>query len=638
MANSVLSGRQRQRGNDLHQRGARLLVEGRVPEALDLLRKATQAAPRHALAWHDLGEALRLSDRVDEAKQAVARAIELAPRSLLSARLFAQLLIQQGRYREAAKLLHPAAVMLPEEDELAMEAANALLQDERADLALKLYLRAATRTPQDARVHLGMALAFTRMSQPAHAAECSHTAELLDPDCAQILSIAAYQSLHAVRWDGLEARVARLERLIGAGRPAMPFETLTLPGISAAAMRRAATAYGIERAKAVRPLPARAARPLDAGSARLRIGYVSNDFFDHATAHLLVEVIERHDRHRFEVHLYCYSKDDGTAIRQRILAAADVVTSIAALDDRAAAERIAADEIDILVDLKGYTLGCRPAIFAHRPAPVQVNYLGFPGTLGVPWIDYIVTDPIVAPPGACVHLAEQPAYMPDAYQPNDRQRALPPPPARADCGLPEGAFVFCSFNATYKITPTVFDLWCRILQQAPNAVLWLLESSADAATRLRAQAQARGVDPARLVFAPRVAVHRHLARTQLADLVLDTLPVNAHTTAADALWAGVPVLTCPGDAFVSRVAASLVTAVGLPELVMPDLAAYERKAVRLATQPRGMAVLRKRLAEQRLHCALFDSARYTQALESLFTQMHERALGGQAPAPLQARP
>lgn len=625
------------RGRELHAKGVRLLVDGKLPQALALLYSATTAAPHMALAWHDLAEALRLSGRVDEAKTAAVKAIELDPHSVLSARLYAQILMTQGRYREAASLLHPAAAVL-DDHELSLEAANALAHDNRHDTALKMYLKAVSRVPHDARGHLGMALSFIKLRNAAAAYESARTASILAPECSQTLGVCLHHALHAARWERLDDDIARLVPMIERGLPAMPFEVLTLPGVSPHTMRLAARNYGLERTRDVTPLPAKSAQPRDAAKGEtLRIGYVSNDFFDHATAHLLVEVLEKHDRRRCTVHLYCYSKDDGSLVRRRVLAAADALHLIAEMDDQSVAAKIRADDIDILIDLKGYTLGSRPGIFAHRAAPVQVNYLGHPGTLGVPWIDYIVTDPIVTPPTAVDDYSEQPAWMPQAYQPNDRKRALPPAPTRAACGLPGGHFVFCSFNASYKITPATFDLWCRILQAVPQSVLWLLESHTDACAQLRANAAARGVDPQRLIFAPRIPVHLHLARTQLADLVLDTLPVNAHTTAADALWAGVPVLTCPGTAFVSRVAASLVTAAGLPELVMADLAQYEAEAVRLATDPQRHTAVRQRLAAQRMTCALFDSDRYTRALEDLYQQMHERAVAGLGPAALHAR-
>ena len=291
---------------------------------------------------------------------------------------------------------------------------------------------------------------------------------------------------------------------------------------------------------------------------RLRIGYLSSDFHDHATAYMIAELIERHDRDRFEVHGYSYGPDPGGHMRARLVSAFDRFTDIDALAHRAAAARIRADDIDILVDLKGHTYRARPKILAFRPAPVQVNYLGFPGTMGAPFIDYIVADDFIVPRDRQTLYAEKLAYLPDCYQPNDTRREIAAAPGRAACGLPAQGFVFCAFNNSFKITPAFFAIWMRLLQQVPGSVLWLLESNALVRRNLTAVAAAAGVDPDRLVFAPMLPHGQHLARHRHADLFLDTLPCNAHTTASDALWAGLPVLTCAGETFAGRVAGSIV--------------------------------------------------------------------------------
>ena len=321
-------------------------------------------------------------------------------------------------------------------------------------------------------------------------------------------------------------------------------------------------------------------------------------------------------------------------MRRRLEAATERFVDLHGLDDETAARRIRDDGVDILIDLKGYTFDHRIGIVARRPAPVQVSWLGYPSTTGHEALDYFIGDPVVTPPGSEHQYTEKLALMPNCYQPNDRKRTIEAAPTRADCGLPEDAFVFCCFNVPQKITPRVFDVWCELLRRLPAAVLWLLEPSVAARDNLRREASARGVSPGRLVFAPRMPLPRHLARVGLADLFLDTLPCNAHTTASDALWAGVPVLTCAGEHFTSRVAASLLHAVGLPELVTADLDGYATAALSLAEDPTKLRAIRARLAAARLDAPLFDSARFARDLEALYARMAARCQAGLPPAHL----
>jgi predicted O-linked N-acetylglucosamine transferase (SPINDLY family) len=372
---------------------------------------------------------------------------------------------------------------------------------------------------------------------------------------------------------------------------------------------------------------------------RLKLGYLSADFHQHATAYLIAELFELHDRTRFEIWAYSYGADDGSALRQRLVRACDRFTDIGSSSYEAAARQIYADGIDVLVDLKGYTRGARTQILALRPAPIQVNYLGFPGTLGADFVDYIITDRFITPPDQEPFFTEQLVYLPDCYQANDRQRPIAEQtPTRRECSLPETGFVFCCFNNTYKITPEVFTIWMRLLQKLPDSVLWLLEANPAVATNLRREAAARGVALERLVFAPRMSLAEHLARHCRADLFLDTLPVTAHTTGSDALWAGLPVLTCAGETFASRVAGSLLTAIGLPELITHSLAEYEARALHLAVHPNELAALRERLAQNRLTAPLFDTPRFTRHLETAYRMMWEIYLKGEPPRQIKILP
>jgi len=383
-------------------------------------------------------------------------------------------------------------------------------------------------------------------------------------------------------------------------------------------------------ARAVPPLPARSFR--ERQGERIRLGYLSADFHQHATAHLAAELFERHDRTRFEVFAYSYGPDDGSLMRRRLERAFDRFIDVRRLSHAQAAQRIHADAIDILIDLKGHTLNARTAMLAARPAPVQVNYLGYPGTMGADFIDYIIVDRIVAPPADQTYFSEKLVTLPGCYQPTDTRREIAAPPARRECGLPPDGCVFCCFNNTYKITPTFFAIWMRLLTHVPGSVLWLLESNELVRRNLRREAEQRGLDPSRLVFAPIRPIGEHLARHRHADLFLDTLPCNAHTTANDALWSGLPVLTCAGSTFAGRVAASAVAAAGVPGLIAPSLDAYEQTARDLARTPVRLRELRDTLERNRATAPLFDVAAYARHLETAYARMWERWRAGEPPA------
>ena len=363
-----------------------------------------------------------------------------------------------------------------------------------------------------------------------------------------------------------------------------------------------------------------------------RIGYLSSDFRNHATSHLTQGLFGLHDRDEFEVFCYSFGSDDGSVYRKRIERDCDHFRDLRNRPYWAIAETIARDGIDILMDLNGYAAGRRPKIVALRPAPLQISLLGDPGTMGADFIDYLVADRIVVPPEMEAFYSEELVFMPHSYFVTDHEQPISERRfKRAECGLPEKGFVYCCFNSNYKIEPEIFDLWMRILKEVPESVLWLYESTPAAPENLREEAAARGVRGDRLVFAQTLPKPEHLARHRLADLFLDTLICNAHTTATDALWAGLSLITCPGQTFESRVAASLLTAIGLPELIMPDLETYEKTAVRLATNPEELQGIRDKLAKNRLTTPLFDTARWTRNWEKALKVMWERYERGEEP-------
>ncbi len=438
-------------------------------------------------------------------------------------------------------------------------------------------------------------------------------------------------------WDDFSARQVFARDRLRSDDSLSPFLLLSEPGFTAAEQRRCADNWMRNRIAAAsedrESLGRQVARKQ---GSRIRLGYLSNDFQEHATAMLLIETLEAHDRSQFELHAYSYGGADEGDMRRRVVDAFDGFTHIGALSDAQAGQAIRDDGIDILIDLKGFTKDTRTSILALRPAPVQVNFLGYPGTLGADLCDYMITDNYVTPRSTAADYAESFAFMPHSYQPHGRQASLSPPPDRASAGLPEHGFVFCCFNQAFKFTPEIFAVWRRLLQATENSVLWLL-ASPRAEGNLRNEAWNHGVSGDRLVFAPDATQAEHLRRLQLADLVLDTSPYGAHTTASDALWAGVPVVTRPSATFASRVAGSLLHAVGLPELIVENEDDYYDLALALAHDPQRLASLRKKLAENRATAPLFDVAAYTQALEDLYRQMEARRRANLPPAEIGAR-
>lgn len=364
---------------------------------------------------------------------------------------------------------------------------------------------------------------------------------------------------------------------------------------------------------------------------KIRIAYLSCDFREHPVSYLMSGVVASHDRNRFEVHGFDFGRDDGSATRKKILSAFDQVHSVLEMPDQDISELIRRLEIDVLVDLTGHTADARTGILASRRAPIQVNYLGYPGTMGAPYIDYTVGDDILIPLAYRDGYSEKIAYLPECFQANDMSRQIAESQSRATFGLDDHAFVFGCFNQCVKFTPAVFTVWMSILKQVPNSVLWLIKDSEAQVENLKSFAIAHSVPTDRLVFAEKLPYAEHLARYALMDLALDTFPFNGGTTTSDALWGGAPVLTYSGETFASRMAASLLNAVGLPELVTSSLAAYEAMAVELATQPTKLDALRQRLAINRLTSPLFDTPRFTQHLEAAYEQMVSRSRQGLEP-------
>ncbi len=444
------------------------------------------------------------------------------------------------------------------------------------------------------------------LKRPDEACQSFEKALELKPGYAMALAETLYMKAHLCDWSGI-ARGEELAQLALAGQVVPPFYMLPIDDDPARqlvyARNWAKERYGEGRAATFRPR-----KP----GAKIKLGYFSADFHNHATMCLMIRMLELHDKGRFEIHAFSYGPESDDPMRRRVLAAVDGFHEVAKLADQQIAELSRATGIDIAIDLKGFTETSRSGIFAHRPAAIAVNYLGFPSTMGADFIDHVIGDRIIIPEADQHFFAEKVAYLPNSYQVNDGARTVSDRIfTRAGLGLPEQGFVFASFNNNYKITPAEFDIWMRLLAKVEGSVLWLLQDNEWAAANLRREAEARGIDPARLVFAERAPNAEHLARQRCADLFLDTFKVNAHTTAADALWAGLPVVTKLGRSFVARVAGSLLDAVGLPELVTETPQAYEALALTLATNPAKLKAIGDKLAANRLTAPLFDTERYT---------------------------
>ncbi len=565
----------------LFNRGNLLLELKRNEEALESYDRVLAARQDFPGVWNNRGTALRGLHRLDEALASFQRAATLAPGHFNALTNAAVILWDMKRLPEALAAADRALGVQPGFAEALYVKANILRDLGRTDEALIAY-EAALK------------------SNPAH---------------PHALNGAAQVARIVCDWNRTEVLTPRVIENAPGGRAVI--QPFVLMGYSddAALQRRCAESLVrkfVPRRPALRDVPRY-------GHDKIRLAYLSADFHQHPTARLMVELFERHDRNRFEVTAIAFGPDDGSTLRARLKKAFDRFEDMRGKSDAEVARMLREREIDIAVDLNGHTAEGRPGIFAWRPAPVQVNYLVYPGTTGADFMDVILADRIALPADQQPYMREKIVHLPDSYQANDATRVVPLPPSRAEAGLPQTGFVFCCFNNSWKITAPMFDIWMRLLSQVDGSLLWLLDGPH--ANNLRNEAIARGVDPARLVFAPKLPAEQHLARHQLADLFLDTLPYNAHTTCSDALWAGLPVVTCYGKSFPGRVAASLLKAIDLPELVTATPQLYEALALELAQNPALLQATKEKLARNRTTTPLFDSERFRKNIEAAYEAM-----------------
>lgn len=614
------------------QQLAHLLGTGQFQQGEATLRPLLQRYPGWGLGWKLQAAFLTSLARHEEALQAVHRAAQTLPADAELFNIAATAYRETGQLDQSIACFFKACECNPALPEVHNNLGGAFMLKGEVEHAITAFSRAIQINPNYPEAHQNLGNALLAQHRTAEALAAHLKAAQLQPARQQALSMACLAMLQSADWAALEPAVQQLQSNLGAPgyQAPMPFVFNGLPGSSPQQQLRCAQQFAAEQyAGFLRQAPY--GTHAMSAQGRLRIGYLSADFHEHATAWLLAGVLENHDRSQVEIHAYSYGPPGLGPMRQRLERACDLFRDIRAQAHEAAARLIAADRIDILVDLKGFTENGRPQICALRPAPVVVSWLGYPGTLGQRRLaDYLIGDPVVTPLAHQAHYSEALALMPDSYQPTDAGRTMGSPPSRPSVGLPADAFVLCSFNQIYKITPEVFDAWCRIALAVPGSVLWLLEGPQLAMDNLRREAASRGLASERLIFAPKLPQAEHLARLTLADLALDTLPYTSHTTGSDALWAGVPLVTCMGDTFGSRVAASLLHAAGLSELVTQDLGQCVALAIRLAQDRARCSALRQHLLENRKTLPLFDTRRFTRHLEALFATIRQQHLQGSA--------
>jgi protein O-GlcNAc transferase len=612
-----------------NNRGVVLAEIKRLKEAVASYERAIALAPDYVDAVVNRGNALKELARFDAALASYERAIALNPSNAAAFNKRGNVLVELRRPGEAVASYDRAVALKPDFSEAFNNRGVGLAALRRFADAVASYDRALALKPDYADAWSNRGQALADLARYDEAVASYDRAIALKPDMPYLFGFRMHAKMHACDWTDFAQECEALNTAVASGsRSSLPFHLLPTPaspGIELQCARR----YVVDSHPA-------SPKPLWTGERyrhdRIRLAYVSGDFHDHATAHLMAGLFEHHDKARFETIAMSFGPAHDSAVRQRLMRSFDRFVDVHAHSDRAVAEHIRRLEVDIAVDLKGFTQGSRTDIFAKRPAPVQVSYLGYPGTMGADYIDYLIADRVVLPDDLNHAFCEKVVRLPDSYQVNDaRRRIAAIAPSRADAGLPQAGLVFCCFNNNYKITPDVFDVWMRLLRQVEGSVLWLFAGNPGAPVNLRREAVARGVAAERLIFAPMVAAEDHLARHRLADLFLDTLYYNAHTSASDALWAGLPVVTCLGAAFASRVAGSLLDAVGLPELIAHSLAEYEALALKLARDPASLSSIKQKLARHRDVFPLFNTGRFTRHIEAAYATMWQRAQRGEPP-------
>lgn len=604
---------------------------GRKELAVERMSRAVALKPDFPEPHYNMGCVLHELGRLDEAVAAYGRTIALRPDY---ADAFANLglaLRDQDHIIAAVEALQRAITLRPDHTEALSNLGLIQLKTGRLAEAIALLRRAVASNPRHVKANANLGLALDENGDIEAAAEALEHAMALDPNFTEPLANLVHLRRKLCQWDRFETDNNRMLDQFRQGEFRIPpFIVLHAQGATAADHLAAARRWAAEIKPPDDLIFPHTPRRSDG---KIHLGYLSVDLRNHPVGFLVAELMERHDRSRFTITAYSYGEDDGSPMRRRLEAAFDHFVDLRSMDDAAAARRIHADGVDILVDITGYTTGARTAILAARPAPIQASFaVGYPGTLGADFIDYLIADPAVAPWRQQEFFAERIVHLPHSYLPFDTRRTHGDHhPTRAQCGLPEVGVVFCCFHNSFKITPIFFQIWMRVLNAVPGSVLWFLQTTPATADNLRREAKLQGVDPQRLVFAERVGVEEYLARHRLADLYLDVLPYNAHGSALDCLWMGLPLLTCAGETFPGRVAARLVQLSGMPELATSSLNHYEALALELALDRPRLSELRQRLNTARASAPLFQMEAFARHLETAYDRMWQTKIHGKPP-------
>jgi len=619
--------------------GTVLFEAGRFDEAVASYRSFIEIKPGIAEAHFNLGNAYIRAGRPDEAIASYKEALAIKPE-------FAHAHFNLGNaYKDSEQLnmaidsYRNALAVGPDNYEAHNNIGNAYKDLRQFDEAVTCYRNALAIKPDCVEAYGNLGAAYTAMGLLEEAIQCLQKALVLNPGSHAVTRDLVHQLRHVCDWPEVNKLEPVFREIIkNAIKEDKPIDLGSFDNISSRAnaaenfaIARLASREIVENVIALNPGFSMSGRQKK--KKRLTLGYLSSDFRHHPMTHLLFSFFEQHDRNRFEVLTFSHGPDDKSVYRKQVIDSSDRFFDISGVGTLDAAELIYNSGVDILIDLNGHTQNHRMEICALRPAPLQVAYMGFPGTSGSDFLDYVITDRIVTPENQSPYYSEEFLYMPHCYMvTDDRQLISGTPCTRSECGLPEDGFVFCSFNATYKIEPVMFDVWMNLLKKTPGSVLWVFRSNELAERNLRREAQARHVDADRLVFADRVPKEQHLSRLQLADLILDTRIYGGHTTTVDSLWAGIPVVASLGGHFASRVSSSVLTAIGLEELITTSMEEFEALALRLSQNPKELAGLKEKLADNRLTYPLFDTARFVRNLESGYQEMWSNYAEGKRPS------
>ncbi|MDZ4851154.1 MAG: tetratricopeptide repeat protein [Pirellulaceae bacterium] len=628
--------------------GATRQAIGDLDSAADAYREAIRLRPQFIEAYNNLGLVYLNSRRLSEAIQTYQQALQLAPHSPQTHFQIANAFKELGGLESAIEHYRKVIDIQPDFYQAYHNLGVVHQETKQYDAAITVYQIALQIYPSSAETYKNLGSAYQAQWRVDEAMEAYEKALQLDPDYAEALDYLIELRRGICAWDKLTEQSIQLSNLIdrigeniGPSNDReliRPFPLIAIfPVITAEQQLRCNRRWSnrtriFARSRSSFEFSDKAQRSV---SAKIKLGYLSGDFRTHAVAFMLPELFEEHDRERFEVFAYSTSPDDQSLIRKRLVAGVDCFREIESLPFDDAVRCIAGDEIDILIDLQGYTGRSRSDILALRPAPIQVSYIGFPGTMGADFIDYILADEYVLPSDQQPYFTEQIVHLPGCYQVNDSRHEISSSrPTRQRCDLPDDSFVFCSFNTCYKITPEMFDVWMRLLRSVPQSVLWLPEQQPATTQNLRREAKIRNVAPERLVFAKQLPIAEHLARQVLADLFLDSFPYNGHATTSIALRMGVPTVTLSGNTFASRVAGSLLRAVGLSEWIAKDFREYETMAIRLATDSNLLSMVRKTLQNNLIGCSLYDGRVFARNVEMAYSEMWQIYRRGDAPCPI----